>query len=187
MNHLSNIAAEDEKPYHLFPVSSGEVHDVSKTIRVRIVDCFHTVDTVGYCFYLLRPKLKKEYEALAGSDIAKLRKSGVSVTEDIELPQFVFLGDTTARVFAAHEALLATFHVVIVECTHLFDEHAALAEPSGHMHWKSVEAAARKMPNTTFVLIHWSARYKMEEIVAFFADLGERKPANVMPWVSGIR
>ena len=110
----------------------------------------------------------------------------MQVSEEIQIPRFVFLGDTTDRVFTECPEILA-YPVIIVECTHLYPEHEEAAEPSGHMHYHGIERVAKATPNTTFVLIHWSLRYKVEEVAQFFEKLGERRLNNVYPWLSSIK
>jgi len=184
LNGLRPIAVEDEKPFTLHACAPGETYDVGKGVRVRVLECFHTVDTVGYAFSLVRPKLKKVYDSLSGAELGALRKSGVPIQDEVELPQFVFLGDTTEQVFAANP-ILFTYPIVIMECTHLLDDQRGAAEKGGHMHWRAVEAVARAQPQTLFVLIHFSSRYKVEELTAFFAEPG--RPTNVYPWISSVR
>lgn len=115
----------------------------------------------------------------SGKEIGMLRKKGVEVSEEVEVPQFAFLGDTTGSVFEEVPELFS-FPVVIVECTYLLDDHLEAADPSGHIHWNTIAKVASENPQVTFVLIHWSMRYSEEDIANFF-DGG--KPANVVPWI----
>lgn len=63
--------------------------------------------TVGFAFSEVRKRLKPEYASLKGSDIGKLRKLGVDVSEGFEKPLFVFCGDTSPEVFKLHPWLLS--------------------------------------------------------------------------------
>jgi len=108
------------------------------------------------------------------------------VTEDVKIPKFAFLGDTTHKVFETSPEILE-YPVVIVECTFLLDEHVSAAEPSGHMHWKFLSEIAGKHKKTTFVLIHWSMRYKVEDIRKFFNDLPGGCPSNIYPWITSVK
>ncbi len=72
---------------------------------MRIVDCFHPVPCAAYCFWTVQAKLKEEYKTLSGDQIAKLRKSGVEITAEVENPMFVFMGDTSTKVFEVNEYL----------------------------------------------------------------------------------
>jgi ribonuclease Z len=74
--------------------------------QVKIVDCVHSVPTVGYCFSEFRSKLKSEYKGLQGSEIAKLHKQGVEIQETVLEPIFAFMGDTTPKVFEKHPEIL---------------------------------------------------------------------------------
>jgi hypothetical protein len=48
---------------------------------VEVIQCDHTVPTVGYGFSERRTKLKEQYSALSGAEIGKLRKTGVEVAD----------------------------------------------------------------------------------------------------------
>lgn len=64
-------------------------------LKVDIIECHHSLPTVGYAFSEARMKLKKEFQDKPGKEIAELRKKGIEVQERSLVPQFVFLGDTT--------------------------------------------------------------------------------------------
>jgi ribonuclease Z len=66
--------------------------------------------------------MKSEYKDLPKNEIINLRKNGVEITENVKLPIFAFLGDTTHLVFEMNPTLLH-YPVIIVECTFLYDEH----------------------------------------------------------------
>jgi len=185
LNGIAEISPKDEKPYDLIEVSDGETYSLDKSYLVKVIACYHTVDTVGYLFYEKRGKLKEEFQGKSGKEIGELRKKGVEVSEEVQIPKFAFLGDTTSKIFETKE--LFNFPVVIVECTFLFNEHEAAAEPSGHMHWSQIKQVAEKYSNTTFVLIHWSMRYKVEEIQKFFNELPGGSPPNVYPWITSVK
>lgn len=185
LNGVSEIPPGTEKPYEMIEVSPGEVYPLDKSYLVKVVACHHTVDTVGYMFYEKRGKLKEEFQGKSGKEIGELRKQGIEVSEEVKIPKFVFLGDTTWRVFDSVE--LFEFPVVIVECTFLFKEHESAAEPSGHMNWSKIKEFSEKYPKTTFVLIHWSMRYKVEEIQKFFNEIPGGCPPNIYPWITSVK
>lgn len=73
---------------------------------------------------------------LPGSEIAKLRKSGVEVSEDSFHPLFVFMGDTHITVFKQNPGLF-NYPTIVVECTFIKDEAEVRerADRDGHIHW----------------------------------------------------
>ena len=96
------------------------------------------------------------------------------------------MGDTTDKVFESSPELFE-YPVVVVECTFLWDEHEEAAGPSGHMHWKSIKRVAEQHINTTFVLIHFSMRYSLDDIFNFFKDMAGGCPKNVYPWITAVK
>ena len=167
--------------YQLHGVSEKDIIDLDNTYRVEIIRCHHTVPCVGYAFYEKRNKLKSEYSNLTGKQIQELRKQGITVTEQLNIPLFAFLGDTTPDVFAAdsHSArvLLEQMPVIICECTFLEGEQS---NEKGHTHWQGLQPIIEQHPQITFVLIHFSMRYRPEELRAFF----DRQPyKNIIPFI----
>eukprot|EP01119_Soliformovum_irregulare_P003023 TRINITY_DN13303_c0_g1_i1.p1 TRINITY_DN13303_c0_g1~~TRINITY_DN13303_c0_g1_i1.p1 ORF type:complete len:292 (+),score=61.21 TRINITY_DN13303_c0_g1_i1:49-924(+) len=148
---------------------------------VKVIDCDHTVPSVGFCFSEKRKKLRDEYKALPGKEIGKLIKEGIDVNVETEIPMFVFLGDTTTKVFEMHPSILE-YPVVIVECTILHSDHKDSAPKSGHVYWGDLEPIVASHPQTTFVLIHFSMRYTRKNVAEFFEPIKERLP-NIHVWL----
>ncbi|KAH3745805.1 MBL fold metallo-hydrolase [Pelomyxa schiedti] len=106
-----------EGKYILIGVNPGDTLKIGKYIA-KVVACEHTVPCVGYCFSEVREKLAEEYKGLPGKEIANLRKAGKSVTTQMEIPIFAYLGDTTPDVFEKN-GMIFDYPTIITECTHL--------------------------------------------------------------------
>ncbi len=147
--------------------------------------CDHTVPCLGYVFRATTQRLKPEHADLSPAELQALRRSGAEVTAPHSTPIFAFLGDTTVAPLAAQpEWLKGGIPVVITECSFLYEEHKPLAEKTKHTVWGDLERVVRRWPQTTFVLMHFSLRYRDEEIRAFFSDLAD-PPGNIVVWVDG--
>lgn len=157
-----------------------------KEYLVRVIDCYHGVPCVGYMIFKKTKKLKAEFEGIPGKEIANLRKQGVEIQMDIEQPIFIFLGDTSIEIFENQSAFtlqLERFPVVFIECTALDNELTEeQAKERGHIHWNSLIPYVENHPNTLFVLIHFSGRYKIAKLQQFQNDVSEKYP-NVMLWI----
>eukprot|EP01095_Lingulamoeba_sp_RSL-Kostka_P003523 TRINITY_DN14498_c0_g1_i1.p1 TRINITY_DN14498_c0_g1~~TRINITY_DN14498_c0_g1_i1.p1 ORF type:complete len:339 (-),score=91.46 TRINITY_DN14498_c0_g1_i1:126-1142(-) len=145
----------------------------------KVFKCFHTVPCVGYGFYYKTNKLKDEYKTLTGKEIGNLRRNKVEVTEEIHHPMFCFLGDTTTEVLETYPELLK-FKVVIIEATFLEEDKERNAIKAQHVWYNNLKPYIVDNPETTFVLIHFSRRYKSDFVLNFFEN--ENLP-NVVPWV----
>ncbi|KAL5606467.1 hypothetical protein BROUX41_002874 [Berkeleyomyces rouxiae] len=148
-------------------------------------NCDHTVPCIGYVFSQINNKLKPEYVGLKGTEIKKLRQSGVEITAPVKANIFAFCGDTTTKPLEAEPQWLKDgIPVVIVECSFLYPEHIAQARKTKHVYWGDIEPIIRKWAKTTFVLMHFSLRYSDKEIRDFFYGM-EDAPANMVVWSDG--
>ncbi len=58
-----------------------------------------------------------------------------------------------------------------------------LARGAMHVHWKELEPYVRKYEQISWVLIHFSTRYKDKEIKEFFDALPGGRPTNIHLWI----
>lgn len=174
----------------LHGVRPGDVVRFGARWEARVVRCSHSVPCVGYAVSELREKLLPQLADLRGSEIAAMRKSGQTVSEVVRKPLFCFLGDTDDSIFDEHsrsrvaqESLDTIFAcpVVFVECTYLGSPatEAAVSE-ARHVWWDRLRPVVEAHPRTTFVLLHFSERYKPAELRSFFARLAL---PNIFPWL----
>ncbi len=166
----------DEDQVTAIGVSPGDSFEY-KNIIVRVVRCCHTVASVGFEILQKKTLLKEQYKHHEGKDLVALKKSGVEITETVEVKKFTFLGDTTVKVFENKSILESP--VIFVECT-ILDGKVSPEETMerGHIHWKQLQPIVENNPKTLFVLIHLSKRYSPEDAKKVFADA----PLNVHLW-----
>ena len=150
---------------------------------VDIVLCDHGVPTVSYCFSQVKSKLKEEYVGMPGKEIAALRKDGIDVTREVVTPSFAFICDTTIVVLERYPQILR-YPIVIIECTFLYPEELENAAATKHIHWEELKPYVAANPSVLFVLIHFSLRYKDEEILAFFAEQSD--VTNIKVWAGAM-
>ena len=162
-------------------------HRVSKRLVVRAFKTTHPTPSQGYVAYGTKEKLKTDYIGLPPSEIKALKASGVAITDTVEVPEVAFTGDTTidwvdratgAKIdekghlskntepidFVAADALRA--RLLICECTFV-DERCTPSDARayGHTHIDDVVTRADAFKdNESILLIHFSARYKAEEV-----------------------
>ncbi len=176
LNTCGNLDEAMLPPYRLEGVSEGSSFSFGdeKGVLVEVVKCIHAVPCVGYLFSQKRSKLKEEYRGKPSKEIASLRSSGVVVMEEIREPLFAYLGDTGIDVF--NNPRVFDFPVIVVECTFLYwDEMIEdRCRRDGHICWKHLEPVVTSHPHRTFILIHFSCRYKEEEIYEFFESMTTR-------------
>jgi ribonuclease Z len=156
-----------------------DIIDLSKNkMYVKVYQLYHNVPTRGYGICRKADKLKLCYLGRTGKEIAELRKSGVEITEEFHTKLFAYICDTTIRVFMEQPEILQ-FKYVMVECTFFCAESK---ETMGeHIHWDDLRPFIVGNPDTTFILIHFSMRYKWEDIEVFFA---KQDIKNIIVWMN---
>lgn len=115
----SDAAALERIGIHPMPVEIGQKITVPglPNIRVEIHRGYHAgCQSVGYGFIDVRNRLKSEFAGLKGDEIGRLRKSGVSITEEVEIPQVLIYGDTTPDALANHDEW-KKYPNIFIECT----------------------------------------------------------------------
>ena len=168
--------------WELVPASPGTTLDINigkRPFRLEIIECYHSLPCVGYGLLERRMKLKPEYVGLPGAEIAALRRSGKEVSAEVELPILLFLGDTSCQVLK--DPRLERYPVIMIECTFVDLGDLEQAAETKHMHWSQLSPYVLEHPKTTFILYHFSQRYKPEWLKAYFVGVGL---ANVIPWIN---
>ena len=135
---------------------------------VKPIKCFHGIDSIGFGFSVKKNKLKEEYLQLSGKEIKKLKDLQVEITQEIISPIFLFLGDTNKKILENKE--IYEYKTIIVECTYIYDDELELAKINKHMHWVEIKEYIKKHNLIQFILIHFSMKYKKEEIIKFFKE-----------------
>lgn len=91
--------------HHYHGVTPGDTFLVpgrkGKDLEVLVVECHHTVPTVGYLLQRITHKLKPEWTGRPGKEIGNARRAGQVVTALTKTPLFLFMGDTTEDSVAA--------------------------------------------------------------------------------------
>ncbi|ARF11780.1 beta-lactamase superfamily domain [Klosneuvirus KNV1] len=179
-NELPNI--DNNNPYYdLIPVKEGSFYLTirNRKFRIEVIKCYHTISCVGYGFIEVRNKLNDEYVKLPQKDIAELRKSGVEISHEVEYPIFCYLGDTSRKILENKE--IEKYKNIMIECTFIEKEDLGQADQTLHMHWDYMENYIMSHSEITFILYHFSRRYKRSEIKKFFDNA---KLSNIIPWIN---
>ena len=153
------------------PITLDEVYTFNNGREqwlVKQIKCFHGIDSIGFGFNVKKNKLKDQYLQLSGKEIKKLKDLQVEITQEIITPIFLFLGDTNKKILENKE--IYEYKTIIVECTYIYDDELELAKINKHMHWVEIKEYIKKYKLIQFILIHFSMKYKKEEIIKFFKE-----------------
>ena len=160
------------------PRDEGLVLPELKDMVVHTFPCYHTVECTAYGFSDVRKKLKPEFDDIAPRELGKLRKSGIEITETVQVPQLLFCGDTTVEFFEHAGEQVWVYPVIMVECTSIDPEAAEESRRRGHMNLGELRPFIMAHPEITFILFHHSQRYSVQEICERCRDM-----PNVVLWI----
>jgi ribonuclease Z len=163
------------------PTQKIDFQNKSGKYQIEIFKCDHTVPCVGYGFCQIKKHLKEEYKGVSGKELGALKKSGTKIEDEYMDYQFVFLGDTTAKMFEFEENKnIFLYKTIIIECSFLEEDDIKHSISKKHNHWIFMKPIIQQNPKINFILIHFSSRYKKQEIEDFFAR--ETGVSNVTLW-----
>lgn len=157
---------QSELKHDLIGLDVGDEFFLRRDLKVRAFRTYHVIPSQGYVVYKVKQKLKEEYQGLSGNEIKNLKLSGVEITYTTTAPEVAFTGDTISD-FILDEANIDVLRarVLVVESTYVDNsvsvEHA---RDYGHTHLSEIINNADKFENKAILLIHFSARYALENI-----------------------
>lgn len=173
----------DVPKYELIPLDPGQSFDLGKGWSVRPFPTIHRVPSQGYMLVETRQKLLQELEGRSSEEIGILRKQGVTVTQKKEVVRLAYTGDTKVEVLD-NVPELTTCDVLVMEATFLGQDHSAeFAAQRGHTHLNGFVERKDSFKNKEVLLVHFSARYEEEMIMAEVCRVNEDFPVNIQPFV----
>jgi ribonuclease Z len=137
----------------------------SKKLEIKPFIMTHDVPCIGYGLSEIKTCLNPEYSNLSQEEIKTLVKNNINVKTEKISKMLLFCGDTN---YLALENLDYTYPYIIIECTFLYPEHFEESRKKHHLHFSDLKPYIEKYTETIFILIHFSKRYKDEEINEFF-------------------
>ncbi|MCK4629741.1 MAG: MBL fold metallo-hydrolase [Sedimentisphaerales bacterium] len=148
-------------PGHIIPMAPGREYEIRRNLFAFAFATNHSRGSLGYTIIERRQKLKAEYLALSGPEIARLRKNGEQVTYTLNLPLVTYLGDTTSGDFE-QLACVRQSRVLIAECTFFEKDHHERARAGRHYHFDQLARLLPEMENEYTLLTHLSRRTELK-------------------------
>ena len=87
----------------------------------------------------------------------ELKKSGVEITNRLEVPLVAYLGDT-GKANYSHLPHVANAQALLIECTFFDDEHLHRARVGKHVHVADLPEMLEGMNNQKIILVHLTRR-----------------------------
>ncbi|KAB2633487.1 nuclear ribonuclease Z [Pyrus ussuriensis x Pyrus communis] len=179
---------QSELKHNLIGLDVGEEFSMRRDLIVKAFRTYHGIPSQGYVVYSVKQKLKQEYLGLSGNEIKNLKSSGVEITNTFTEPQVAFTGDTMSDFITDSSNIdVLKAKILVVESTFIDDsvkvEHA---RDYGHIHLSEIISHAEKFENKAILLIHFSARYTVQEIEQAVSALPAPLAGRVFALTEGI-
>jgi ribonuclease Z len=149
-------------PANLVAVKPGDDYQIKANQIVRVFPTKHSYQSVGFSVIETRKKLKAEYHGLSGPEIVKIKKQGVEIEYQVEIPIVSYLGDTSYVDFSQLD-YVSKSKILIAECTFYEDEHTERADAGKHMHIDEFGPLLERMNNEHVIITHLTHRTSVVE------------------------
>ncbi|MDD5459465.1 MAG: MBL fold metallo-hydrolase [Phycisphaerae bacterium] len=156
-------------PANLVGLKAGEEYQIKPNLFARAFPTKHTFGSLGFCVIEKRKKIKPEYAKLKGPQIVELKKQGIQIDCQLEIPIVSYLGDTQYVDFSQLD-YVANSKILIAECTFYIDEHTDRAAAGRHMHINEWASLIESMNNERIIVTHLTQRTGMREIKKILRD-----------------
>ena len=135
----------------------------------------------GYGFTEIRTKLNDEYKGLTQHELSELKKKGVDICHDKEIPSFCYVSNISNEIFSLEKSKIKKYINVVLSCPFLFPEDKEKAAELGCLHWSDIEHFIASNSSTKFIVCGFSVSYDYKTLTDFFSAIGF---ANVIPHVN---
>jgi ribonuclease Z len=150
-------------PVNLVGVKAGDEYKIKPNLVAKAFPTKHSRGSVGYTVIEKRKKLKDEFVGLMGKEIVELKKKGVTIERNVDIPIVTYLGDTRYVDFSQLD-YIAKSKILIAECTFFADEHIERADAGKHIHIDEFTKLIGKLDNEHIIITHMTQRTGMGEI-----------------------
>ncbi len=144
----------------------GDEIELRGDLRVRAVRTFHPVPSLAYVIVRRVSKLRPEFRALPGPEIAARRRAGEPMLEHDDRIELAYATDTLVTVLD-HAPDLLRARVLVMECTFLDARKSLEAAHAGcHVHLDEIIERADRFENEVIVMMHVSQLYRPDEVAS---------------------
>lgn len=146
---------------------------------VRAMRTFHGTASCGWAVEETVSKLKEEFKGRDGMEIARLRQSGVQVTDAQTQTLIVIPGDTTIE-FLLRQEQARKAKVLLHEVTFWDDDPHTIEKcrKAGHTHVNDMIEHCEKFEGEALVLVHRSMKHSRADVERM---LPLKFPAHMLP------
>jgi ribonuclease Z len=160
-------------PHQVVGMADGESYQIRRGLIARAFNVNHRVAALGYVVIDVRHKLKSEFADRSGPELVALKKQGVVIEHQVEVPLIAYAGDTAEGKWMELD-MVRHAKVLILECTFFEADHVRRARDGYHLHVRDVARMLPKLPNEHVVLHHVTRRTGIGEAKRVLAELVDK-------------
>lgn len=170
---------QKQTKFEVYPTRHGDVYQLRKDWTVQAVRTYHAgAPSCGWVVERKTSKLKAEFQNTPGSELGRLKKQGVEITDDSVSPVVAIPGDTTID-FLLKETLAQKSKVLLHEVTYWDDQSTVeKCRRYGHTHVDDMVKHCERFEGEALVLVHRSTKYSRKEVESI---LKKRFPSAMLP------
>lgn len=156
---------EGGRPYdvELLSVGAGDVRTLRRDMELAFFATDHWVPTLGSRLVWRRHHLQPALADLTGEEIARRRRAGEIVTEELTTDLLAYCADCGPGVFAAGPEVLSS-EVLLIECSFYRPVDRERAAKFGHMHIDDLLPQVERLGCRHLVILHPSRRHRLREV-----------------------
>jgi ribonuclease Z len=131
--------------------------ELRRGLIVRPFNVNHAQSAMGFSLIEVRHKLKAEFHEKTGPELVALKRKGIAIEENVEVPVLTYTGDTAVGRFLDLDFVQQS-KAVIMECTFFDREHRTRAVAGRHIHVADLPRVLCSFPKAQIMLTHLSRR-----------------------------
>ncbi len=144
-------------PANIIPLDPGGEYTLRRNLVVRSFAVPHGGPCLGYSIVEHRHKLKPEFAAYSGRELADLKRKGTEIEYNTQVPMVAYCGDAPLGPYLDLPHV-SQAKVVILECTFFDPDHVVRARAGRHMHAIDMPEAMSRIQSQHVLLFHISRR-----------------------------
>jgi len=156
---------EGGRPYdvELLSVGAGDVRTLRRDMELAFFATDHWVPTLGSRLVWRRHHLLPALAGLPGEEIARRRRAGEIITEELTTDLLAYCADCGPGIFETGPEVLSS-EVLLIECSFFRPVDRERAAKFGHMHIDDLLPQVKRLGCRHLVILHPSRRHRLREV-----------------------
>jgi len=156
-------------PARIIGMRPGDAFPIRRDLFIHAFAVNHGGPALGYVVVESRKKLKPEFAGYSGPQLVELKKQGVEIQYELQVPLVAYCGDTAAGDFLDLD-LVRNSRVFVIECTFFDDAHIRRARAGRHLHITDLPGVLARVNSPHVLLTHLTRRTAMHEAKRMLKD-----------------